>query len=280
MANELTYTNAATTSLNLNDGTKYRLVQPPSGIYQPMGEPVLQDVPVGLPPSIYMGHLFKPRTISVSLIVHGTSASDLITNVRALAAHFWPDLRAGYRGILAYTSWNGMARAIRAVLDPSTDFDGWVAKASTGKGTVRIDLVFQCPDPTWYNATAVTPSGAFNGAAAVNISCANAGDCDSWPTITYTATGGTATVNPKVTDAYGRVWDIARTIAATKVAVLTFDPNAISIVYDGSTDWYGYETAASQLIKVKYGTNNLTFTATSGDAAIAISFYSRYSTAG
>jgi hypothetical protein len=280
MANELTYTNQAATSLNLNDGTKYRLMRPPSGIYQPMGQPVLQDVPVTLPPVVYQGHVFRARTITVPLLVHGSSASDLITNVRALAAQFWSDMRGGYRGTLAYTSWNGNARSIRAVLDPSTDFDGWVAKASTGKGAVSIDLVFQCPDPTWYNATAVTPSGAFNGAVAVNISCANAGDCDSWPVITYTATGGTATVNPKVTDAYGRVWDIAATIAATKVAVLTFDPHAISIIYDGSTDWYGYETAASQFIRVKYGTNNLTFTATSGDATIGINFYSRYSTAG
>jgi hypothetical protein len=245
-----------------------------------MGKPVLQDIPVSIPPVVYQGHLFEARTITVPLQVRGTSVSNLVTNARALAAEFWPDMRDGQRGILAYTSWNSNARSIRAVLDPSTDFDEWVAKASTAKGMVRIELRFICANPTFYATTAVTPSGAFADAANVNIACVNAGDCDSYPVIAYTATAGTATVNPKVTDAYGHVWEIERTVAATKVATLTFNPENFSITYDGATNWYGYETPASQFIRVKYGTNNLTFTCTSGDATIGISFFSRYSSHG
>jgi len=279
-ANALSYTNHNSATLNLNDGSTYKLRDTPQGIYTLVGSPLLQNIPVSLPPAMYDGHLYKPRIITIPLYVFGATASALTSNIRALAAELWPDLRGRERGTLAYTSWDGVARSIRAVLDPQTDFKSIVAM-SVGKAMATIDLKFICPDPTFYDAASATASGAFSGDTPVNIACANAGDVDAYPVITYTQPGAGTTVNPQVTDAYGHVWKVEKTIETSKVLVLTFDPQALSMTYDGSTDWLGYESTDSRLIVCKYGTNNLTFVCDAGgDAAISISFYSRYSTHG
>jgi hypothetical protein len=140
-----------------------------------------------------------------------------------------------------------------------------------------------CPDPTFYNATAVTGSGSFNGATPVNISCANTGDLAGYLTITYTGTA-TATINPKVTDAYGKFITIEGTISNADVLVMVLDPTALSITYTASggsaVNWFGKRSADSTMVYAKYGTNNLVFSATSGTATIGTSFLPRHSTHG
>lgn len=428
--NALQHTNSATTTLNLNDGSTYKLRQTPKGIFLPSGKPLVQTIPTNIPPAVYQGHLFEPRKISIPLIVYGSNVDALTDNVRALAAHFWPDMRGSARGTLQYETWGGVVRAIRGVLDPSTDFDDWVARSYTAKGKVEIELRYLCPDPTFYNPTLVEPAATyFNGVTPVTVSCVNAGDCDTYPTITYTNTavellgngdfetagaggadvfddwtetasdgaiadegvdvhggshaakltagatkdtrisqtftttpGGeyalsfwthgdganagryriydetngadiqalvttgeagavyaevtdtftapalctsvsltfqcpdlntaiayfddasvyqTTLQDPKVTDAYGNVWEIDGSMATGSTLVTCFDPSAIASTYSvGPADWFGMRTPASQLIRCKYGTNNLTFVCTSGAAKIEVTFYSRYSAHG
>lgn len=279
-ANDLSFTNSALTNLNLNDGSTYKL-RAIRGIYNVPAKPVTTPMSTKAPVAQFQVYNREVRVIECDLTVYGSSYSAVCTNVKALAAHFAVDVRNDGRGYLIYTSWTGNARVIRAVLENGSDVDEWIAAAS--KATALITLKFLCPDPTFYNGTAVVGSGSFNGSTPVNVSCANTGDLDGYLTITYTGTA-TATVKPKVTDAYGNFVEIEDTISNGDVLVMVLDPTALSITYTASggsaTNWFGKRSADSTMVYAKYGTNNLVFSATSGTATIATAFYPRHSTHG
>lgn len=278
--NDLSFTNSATTVLNLNDGSTYKLLAI-RGIYNVPAKPVTTPMSTKAPVAQFQVYNRVERSIECDLMVAGTSYSGVVTNVKALAAHFAVDVRDDGRGTLTYTSWTGNQRSIKAVLENGSDVDEWIAAAS--KATALITLKFLCPDPTFYNATAVTGSSAFNGATPVNLACANTGDLDGYLTITYTGTA-TATVSPKVTDAYSNYIEMEGTISNGDVLVMVLDPTALSMTYTPSggsaTNWFGKRSAASTMVYAKYGTNNLVFSATSGTATIATSFLPRHSTHG
>jgi len=279
--NDLTHTNTLAAALNLNDGTTYTLLNM-GAIYDLRSEVVKATVPRQTPVAIYQANNMQIRELAIELSVYGATLSAYITNRRALVTHFWPNVRkSGGLGTLAYTTFNSNVRYATVAFVGLTTGEEWVPNTTAACWGV-VTLRFEMLDPTWYGA-AVTPSGTFNANTPVNVSCANAGDCDAYPTITITGSA-VDTVNPQVTDAYGNVLAISNTIEEDDVLVITCNPNSASITFtpDGgaATSWWGYRTAASVLPLVKYGTNNLTFVADSGTAAIAISFNSRYSSHG
>lgn len=281
MTNELTHVNSATTTLNLNDGTTYTLLDI-RGIYQHAGDAILTPSVRRHPVSIYQGFNPAERQIEVDLWVAGATVSALITNLRALWAQFYVDMRADSTGVLTYTAPNGNARSIRVTPPEGATADAaeWWIPNSTGSSRAKVTLKFRAPDPTFYATTATTVNGAFSGTGSVNLSCANAGDCDAYPTITYT--GGVT--NPKVTDAYGHYLQIEKTLTGAEVLTMVLDPQKgqLAITGPSSADWYNYRSGTSRIVTVKYGTNNLVFAGgDAGDnATISVSFRARYSTHG
>ena len=276
---DCTYVNHDSTSINLN-GADYALINPgPMGITHPMWRPKILATPRKIPVGIYQEHVADQRRIVVPIHVIGTSQSDLDTNIRTLWDAISLDCRDGELGTFTFTTANGTVRSIECVLEAGIDPGEWLLAGTADAAHARIDLPLLCPDPTFYNATPVTPSGAFNGTTPVNISCANAGDADAYATITITTDADTDLDDLSITDAYGRVLGFTGTMAVSKVLVLTLDPQTLDMDYDSGTDWFEKRTAVSRLIVVKHGTNNLTFVATNADAdaAIGISFCSRYS---
>ncbi|MFA4972539.1 MAG: hypothetical protein WC683_07980 [bacterium] len=276
-ANDLSYTNSASTVLNLNDGSTYKL-RAIRGIYNDTAKPVSVQVATKTPPEQFQAYNRTARTFEADLLVYGSSYSNVVTNLAALGAHFAVDARGDGLGTLTYTSWANNQRSIRCGLAEPFDDSKWIPAAT--KAWTEVTLKFYAPDPTFWNPTAVTGASAFNGATPVNLSCANTGNLNGYLTLTYTGTA-TATVNPKVTDAYGHWVELEGTVSNGDVVVMVLDPSAISVLYTPSggsaTNWWGKRSATSTMVYAKYGTNNLVFSATSGTATIATTFYPRHS---
>jgi len=276
---DCTYVNHDSTSVDLN-GSDYKLLNPgPRGILQPMWRPKILRTPRKFPVGLYQESVSDQREIVVPLHIEGTSQSDLLANIVALWDALTVDCRDGVLGTFTYVTANGTERSIKCILGESADINDWLLAGENDAAHAKIDLPLTCPDPTFYDDTAVEPSGAFSGTSNVNISCANAGDADSYPTITITTGGVNTLENPSITDAYGNVLAFEETMAVSKVLVLTLSPQDLSMDYDSGTNWFEKRSKTSRLIVCKYGTNNLTFTAdnAAANATIAISFYSRYS---
>jgi len=283
-ANALTHTNSSTTVLNLNDGVIYQLVEgSPRGIYGVPFDIVTADTPMRRPRGILLAAQPQARTIEIDLIVHGASRSAIITNLRALRKHLAIDARAGAMGQLTYTSDSTAQRVFRVtpLVDDREDVESWLRSGAAARGWAIVTLRFLALDPTCYNPTAVTPSGALSGTGNVSISCANAGDADAWVTITIGA-GGTVATNLKVWDAYGTWLEFNDTVAAAETLVLTLNPQGLAMTHSVDGNWFHKRVSGSGLPVVKNGTNNMTFRG--GDAgdngAIAISFYSTYTSMG
>ena len=283
-ANDCSYTNSASTSVNLNDGSTNTLEAPgPQGIYEVIGTPIVAGIPRKLPAGLYQVSNLKAREIEVPVLVRGATPSALATNLRTLTSALWVDVRDDELGTFKYTAPNSNERHIKAALKEAIDIKEWHLAGTSDLSAALVSIPLLCPDPTFYNPTAVTPSGAFNGTSNVNISCANAGDVDAYVTITYTG----IVTHPKVTDAYGNFMYIENDTAhANDTLVLTLDPQNLSITYTpnggSATDWFGYRSADSTMVYAKYGTNNLTFVGEDAgdDATIGISLNPRYSTHG
>ena len=276
--NELTYTNSDGGKIELNTGV-YRLKEI-TGIYHAPGQSVLTNVPLKIPPLIYYGHNPGQRTIDVTLVVQGWCTDTLIDNIRALYTHFWVDVRDDELGVLTYTTLNEQTRAI-AVTPPQGEDPGlnswWIASAAS-TGFYDVTLRFIAPDPTWYDPEETAPAGMnLAGAVPVNYLCTNNGDCDAYPTITYTAGASTAT-NPKCTDSYGNVFQLSEQVEAGEVCTCVLDPQNLSITNSVDGDWLGKRTSGSRLVKVAPGTHNLVFVGEAGDlAGITVTYNDRYS---
>jgi hypothetical protein len=214
-------------------------------------------------------------TVHVSDTTHAAVGAAVNTLLDALEY----DALNNARGELRFTPASGNARAIRGVLDGEAKITGLGSTGDIPSNAADVTFTLVCNDPSWYNPTAVTVTGAFDDATPVALSCANAGAIAAYPVITYTQAAGSTTVKPKVTDAYGRILEMDMTLAASSSLVMTLDPSAYTFLYTvsgGTTSQYDKKTAASQMISVKPGTNNLTFVATSGTATISVAYNARY----
>ena len=279
----LSHTNSASSSLNLNDGNVYQLIEPgPQGIF---GVPY-ENVYHGLSSyrtakGVLAASNPVARAISFQIMVHGGSRSAILTNLRALEAHFAVDKRDSKLGTLTYTADNSIERAIKVSpwADSSAGAMEWLRSNPAARGWVIVTVDLEASYPFWYNPTAVEPSGAFSGVGDVNISCANAGDVDAW--ITQIVITNQAT-NFKLTDAYGTWLEFTDAVDDGQTLTLKLDPmhpDNFSIVHSVDGDWSGKRKSGSGIPVVKYGTNNLTFTGTDAgdDGTIAIAFNSTYS---
>ena len=279
---DLSHVNSASTTLDLNDGTTYSLIRPgPAGIYSVPTEPVFASIPRKLPVGVYQVSNQLRRGVAIPILVRGTNLSDLVTNIRALWAHFYVDVRADEMGSLDYTAPNGNRRRIDGALAKEADVEEWLGWMTHRPGGVRIIVPFDCPDPTFYDPTASNASGNFAGAGNVNIACTNNGDVDAYPEITYVTNHLVTLENPQVTDNAGSVFKIENTMAVSKTLVINADPQESSILYN-TTNWFGQRSSASVWPVIVPGTNNLVFTATNvtANAQITVSWNDRYSTHG
>ena len=276
-ANDLTYTNSASTAINLH-GTTYKWRQL-RGIYQPSFEPIFSEISAMTPAGVYETSKGVIRRIEVDVLIAGTSPSDLVTNVRTMMAALAVDMRDGALGTLAYTAPNSNARSIK-VTPISKDADQWITAGTGHKAHALITLAFDAPDPTFYNPSVQTANGAFNGTNNVNVSCANAGDIDAYPEIVW---AGIVT-NGKVTDAYANYFQMTDTVGVGETLTMDFNPDPRELDFTHSVDgsWYDKQNSASKLVVVKRGTNNLVFLGGgAGDnGAITVNWYNRYSAHG
>lgn len=282
-AGDCSYTNSASTSINLN-ATDYQLQRPgPQGIYGITPEVVVADIPRKIPVGVFQANNVLKRGIIVPILVVGSTASALTTLIRTLVSALWVDVRGDAQGLLTYTAPNSVVRYIKCSLSEGAEVSDWLGGGFSDKAAARIDLPLICPDPTFYGATVTPTASAFNGTTNVNVACANAGDADAYPTITYTGIVN----NPKVTDAYGRFLKLEIvTTHANDVIQIVLDPQNLSMLYTpnggAATNAFGYRSEDSSLIVCKYGTANLVFVGEdAGDnATIGVSFTSRYSAHG
>lgn len=103
------------------------------------------------------------------------------------------------------------------------------------------------------------------------ITFSNTGTADTWPTITFSANGGTI-VNPQALDSAGNLLSFNLTITGSDVLVLTTNPIGRSVLYNG-TDYRAAMTSA-QWFSIYPGTSDtIAFAATSatGSAAMTVS---------
>jgi len=278
----ITYTNSLGTPLDLDDGTTYTL-EMIRGIYQPPSEPVYTTIPRKLPVGIYQVHNMAVRRIGVDLVVKAASPSALLTAVKALYAHIYIDIRDEAKGTLDYTDIDSVRLLCKAVPDSiPSDTDtvaDWFIPGSTGSGMARVTIDLLAPDPTFYVASSTAVNGSFNGVVQVNLSCINVGNENAYPTITLDADTANPIEDPVITDVYGNTLTIEETIDAGETLTLALDPSELAFTYTGApVNWFGKRASGSQLVSVKYGTNNLAFTAANvaADGDISIQFNSRY----
>ena len=276
-ANDLDHINSASTTLDLNDDTTYKLREI-KGIYEPSSEPISTPVMARTPAGVYLVSNQVIRRIEVELLAYGSTLANAITAVRALTAQFHVDSRDGALGTLDYTSWNSNRRASKVTLAKDGLDIHWL-RAINGKASwALVTARFEAPDATFYNPVQSSATGTnFNGATNVNVSCANAGDEPAYPTITW----GAVATNPKVTDAYAKWFQYADTITAGQTVTNVFDPQSKSFTNDVEGDWAGKRESGSAMVRIKQGTNNLVMVGEAGDAgSIAVTWYDRYSSHG
>jgi len=276
-ANALSHTNSASTSLNLNDGSTYKLREI-RGIYELSSEPVSATTLSRTPAGVYLVSNQVVRVIEVELLAYGSTLANAVTAVRALAAQCNVDHRDGAEGTLDYTSWNNNRRAIKVVLRKGGMEIHW-SRSINGKASWAIvTLTFDAQDANFYNPVQSSASATnFNGASNVNVSCVNNGDEPAYPTIVW----GAVATNPKVTDAYGVWFQYADTITAGQTVTSVFEPSGKSFTNDVEGNWAGMRESGSAMVKVKPGTNNLVMVGEAGDTgSIAVTWYDRYSSHG
>lgn len=281
--NDLSYTNINSTSLDLNDGTTYELVEI-RGIYSPAFEPVFHDTPARRPSGVYVVHNELHRAIEIELVVNGSSLSALITNLKALWTHFYVDVReeaSPALGTLTYTTFNSNQRAIACTPgknDGKTDADQWWVSTRTATGKAIVTVRLDAPDPTFYDPSQNEETDTFNGTSNVTVSCTNSGESYAYPTILW---GGVVT-NGKVTDSYGDWCQMTDTVESGRTLTMVFNPQNKSFTLDTNAVWRDKREAGSQLVRIAPGTNDMTFVGEgAADAgSITVRWYDRYASIG
>ena len=163
--------------INLTDGSNYNVRQGLDGRHMPTftfnSEPIFS-----YPGEVLRSVLVNKREIIVPLVVYGTDADDLRTNLRALQNSFNP------------LNGEGSLEVITDEASPKTfQIDcyyesGMTFQENTETGNYRTRIfvaTFIAHSPYWYDPTQV-PTRLINGTTTVT----NSGDADTWPEITCT----------------------------------------------------------------------------------------------
>jgi len=279
-ANDLSYTNHDTTTLDLNDGTTYQLLEI-RGLRGYPGQIVTSETPYITPVAKYEGYNPEARTIEIDLLVYGTLGTDLDTNIGALYAHFVPDARDDEMGVLTYTNWEGTQLAVE-IAPPNmaaAPIGEWLVPGLVGRGWARVTLALVSQESTWYDPNWVSDTDNFNGTNPVTLTLNNNGDMDAYLHITI---GATVSADWTIADAYGNTMTFVDDVDGAQTLTMYLHKEEKLYYITNSVDgtWRGKLGTASRMCVGPYGNNNLTFTG--GDAgdngAITAKLYPRWST--
>jgi hypothetical protein len=282
-ANDLGYVNSAATSLNLNDGSTYKL-QAIRGIWGVPAEALFARTPLIVPAAKFLYDIMDMRTITAQLLVSGASLSALQTNINALWDVLWIDQyrkdadTAPRLGTLTYTAFNSVQRAAKvSPLGWGEDQIDWILRKPTEASKAIVTISFVMPSTVcFYNPSATTVTGNFNGTTPVNIAYTSAGNVISYPVITIAG----AVTDPSVTIG-GQTFAFTGTIDAGKSVVLTCDPQNFSAIHSTDGNWFPFRTAASTIPYILPPSGNATIVSAAGSSsAVTIVFNENYATQG
>jgi len=272
MIGAVTYKNGAAAALALNDHADYDVVGIEGLLFV---ETTAQEatIPRKTPPALYQVNNRTGADLVVSVWLHASTDGEANDLAYALIEYFLVDAMADTQGVLSVTIDNTATTVTKEI---TCILSGKIEVEELQGVPAIIHLPLRASNPTWYAAANTTVNSALNGTTPVNVECVG-GKADSFPTITITATSDHEVENLKITDADGYWMELEATMAIEKVLVLTLVPGSLSFLYDGTTNWYGYRKAGSQLITVKRGTNNLVFDCDTADslATIAVVYRKR-----
>ena len=183
----LTFTDADSAVHDLDDGTIFK-----QRSVRNAGIPPVEHDTVRTPSrdgETYIDTFIPPRFLIVQLVIQGTSWANLLANRRTLVQALNPTLGVG---TLKWTP-DATVYAIDCILERGVGFSD-----NRGPKRENATISLRCPDATWYNPTANTPTVAgasaglgvpvevpvdiegTKGSAVIN----NTGDVESFPVIT------------------------------------------------------------------------------------------------
>lgn len=222
-------------------------------------------------PFRHIGSRMEVLKLTVEFGLKGSSRGTLQTRIDALLWRMDPD-----RGLftLKRTTSNSTERRIDL---KRTGYTIDRKALANGGPLVPVTVTAEAPDPVWYDPTAVTPSGQFNGATPVNISCANS---NVGTYIKVTIAGPVDT--PKMQNADTDYMQLEDSIAAGETLVVDFRPEEstfgaiLTLTGGGTEDWTGKRSSDSKWWELPAATTNVTFSAASGTGGITIEFTKYY----
>ena len=211
--------------------------------------------------------------ISLVIGVLGNDRGTLMTRIDALL--WWTDPDRG-TFILKRTTSNSSERR-REVTRTGYELGTPEALASGGR-IVPVTITCQSADPTWYDPSSVTVTGQFSGATSVELSLENSNVEAYIDSLIYS--GAVDTPKLELGD-WELEFDTDAAMVAGDVLTLVFDPNSNSfgatLLHSGAeSSWTGRISTTSRWGLIPAGTNDATFSATSGDASITLQFTKRY----
>ena len=162
-------------------------------------------------------------------------------------------------------------------LDAVAETPEW---GSESWNTIEVTQKYTAPTPFWYQADDHV-AGAFDGATPVTVPFTNGGDAPAW--VELLIEGAVVDLKIEYGGEDGEAWEIefAMTLAAgDELAVVAKTPASVWYTPSGSAAEraYGYRTAATSFRKAKLppGTHSLVLSATSGTAAITVTWQPVY----
>ena len=281
--NDLSYTNSDAQTLNLNDGTIYKLMAL-RGIWGVPTEARNAKVPMIVPPVKFLYHVPGARTITAQVLVSGTTIGALQTNINTLWDVLWTDMyrkdadTAVRLGTLAYTAFNSKRRAAKVTpLGWSDDQITWLVRTPGQAAKAVVTLGFSMPSTVcFYDPSGVSISGNFVGVTPVNIAYTSSGNVIAYPVITIAG----AVTDPSVAIG-GQTLSFTGTIDAGKSVVITCDPQNFSVVHSADGNWFPYHDVGSTIPYILPPGGNATIVSAAGSTSlVTIAWNDNYATQG
>ena len=273
MVAALTFTDAESNELDLNDGSNFVM-----RTIRGTGIPPLIHEAVKTPSrrgEQYIGAVLEPRFITLQLRLLGTTWANLQARRRSLVTAFNPMLGLG---TLKWTP-DATVYSIDCILERELGIN-----ERLGTKMDRATVSLRCPDPAWYNPAQQTNVFAITGGLEIPMTIPmsisalaesqvidNTGDLATYPTITIPG----AFTNPKLTNVTtGKVIHFSGlTVAGGEEFVVDMDAQTAKV--DG-TSVMQYRTSASEAWPLEPGENTVKFETSTGQATATVAWYVGY----
>lgn len=257
MAFALTFTDADSNVLDLDDGTNFKVRRIHGAGIPPVMHhnvsPPLRDA------SEYMRTYLQPRRLRVELLVIGSSFANLQTHRRSLVTALNPKLG---KGTLKYTP-DATEYAIDCLVQQGAGFSRFLAPLAE-----VVILEMYCPDPTWYDPSQNTPTITAGTPGPIT----NAGDVPAAPVITATGAFNDIEIS---NDTAGKVIDLPG-LSVGGGAVLTVDMGQRTVDVDGVSQMSEL-TSASVFWSLAKGSNTIDVTLGGGGAIVfTVAYYTPF----